>query len=394
MPAPNEPRALIAGAAISKLDDPLEAGVEAAGGVAAMLQGADADLALVFASGGHVDAPEALLDGVLSALAPNALVGCGAEGVLGDGRELESETAVAVWAASLGDGGQAQPFHASVVREGSQIVLDGLPELDGATGAIMLSDPYFPTDAALTYYAQEHPGVPVLGGLSSGATRDGDGPLLFAEHARLRGAVGVTLRGVEMLPCVSQGAAPLGREVTITSAERNVIHELAGRPALETVERIIAELPPHQRALVAAGLLIGLVIDGGKPEYEQGDFLVRGVLGADPDKGSLVVGASVREGQVVRLQARDARSADEDLRRALRLHTEAMAGDPPAGALLFSCNGRGRAMFGVPDHDARTVQREFAGAPAAGFFAAGEIGPVGGRSFLHGFTATLAVFPA
>src|SRR5262249_12458855 len=149
-----------------------------------------------------------------------------------------------------------------------------------------------------------------------------------------------------------------------------------------------------ERALVAAGLLIGIVIDGGKPEYEQGDFLVRGVLGADSNTGSLVVGATVREGQVVRLQARDAQSADEDLRRALRLHTEAMAGDPPAGALLFSCNGRGRAMFGSPDHDARTVEREFAGAPAAGFFAAGEIGPVGGRSFLHGFTATLAVFPS
>jgi small ligand-binding sensory domain FIST len=172
-----------------------------------------------------------------------------------------------------------------------------------------------------------------------------------------------------------------------------VIHELAGRPALETVERIIAELPPRERALVAGGLLIGIVIDGGKPEYEQGDFLVRGVLGADPESGSLVVGAAVREGQIVRLHARDAQSADQDLCRALRLRVEAMAGHAPAGALVFSCNGRGRAMFGAADHDAATVDRELAGAPAAGFFAAGEIGPVGGRSFLHGFTATVAVFP-
>jgi small ligand-binding sensory domain FIST len=200
------------------------------------------------------------------------------------------------------------------------------------------------------------------------------------------------LRGVELLPCVSQGAAPVGREVTITSASGNVIHELAGRPALETVERIIGELTVRERALVASGLLIGLVIDSGKPEYEQGDFLVRGVLGADPDSGSLVVGAGVHEGQIVRLHARDAASADEDLRRALRLRVEALAGAPPAGAIVFSCNGRGRGMFGVPDHDALTVARELGGAPAAGFFAAGEIGPVGGRSFLHGFTATVAVF--
>jgi small ligand-binding sensory domain FIST len=386
---------MIAGAAISTLTDPLDAGTEAARGVALSLSGADADLALVFASGGHLDAAEAMLDGVQSVLAPGALVGCGAGGVLGDGRELESGTAVAVWAASLGEGAHARPFHCTVVGEGSNVALDGAPALDGATGAIVLSDPYsFPTDAALAYYADEHPAVPLLGGLASGAARDGEGPLFFGEEARLRGAVGVTLHGVEMLPCVSQGAAPLGREVTITAADRNVIHELAGRPALETVEQIIAELAPRERALVAAGLLIGIVIDGGKPDYEQGDFLVRGVLGADPDAGTLVVGASVREGQVVRLHARDAQSADEDLRRALRLHSEALAGDPPAGALLFSCNGRGRAMFGQPDHDARAVAREFGGAPAAGFFAAGEIGPVGGRSFLHGFTATLAVFPA
>jgi small ligand-binding sensory domain FIST len=196
-----------------------------------------------------------------------------------------------------------------------------------------------------------------------------------------------------MLPCVSQGAAPLGRELTITASEGNIVHELAGRPALETVQTIIGELSARERGLVAGGLLIGIVIDSGKPEFEQGDFLVRGVLGADPESGSLAIGATVRNGQVVRLHARDARSADEDLRRALRLQAEAIAGGRPAGALLFSCNGRGSAMFGVRDHDAEAVERELGGAPAAGFFAAGEIGPVGGRSFLHGFTATLAVFP-
>jgi small ligand-binding sensory domain FIST len=196
-----------------------------------------------------------------------------------------------------------------------------------------------------------------------------------------------------MLPCVSQGAAPLGREVTITAAEDNLIYELAGRPALETIETIISELSPTERVLIAGGMLIGIVIDAGQPEYEQGDFLVRGLLGADPDTGSVAVGAPVSTGQVVRLHARDAASADDDLHRALRLRVDAMAGAPPAGALVFSCNGRGSAMFGLPDHDATVVDEELGGAPAAGFFAAGEIGPVGGRCFLHGFTATVAVFP-
>ncbi len=381
------------GAAISTESDPLEAGAAAARSAAVSLAGAPADLALVFASGAHLTAPEAALEGVHSVLAPGALVGCGAGGVLGAGRELESGTALAVWAAAF-DAGQAIPFHATVSEAelGQQVV--GLPQLRDSSGALMLSDPYsFPTDAVLLAISEEAPAVPVLGGISSGRTPDGAGTLFFGDRVCDGGAVGVALEGVEMVPCVSQGAAPIGREVTITAAEGNVIHELAGRPALETVESIIAELSPRDRALVAGGLLIGIVIDAGKPDYEQGDFLVRGVLGADPDSGSLAVGAMVSVGQVLRLHARDARSADEDLRRALRRRVDAMTGGAPAGALLFSCNGRGSAMFEAPDHDAALVQQELAGAPAAGFFAAGEIGPVGGRSFLHGFTATVAVFP-
>ena len=176
----------------------------------------------------------------------------------------------------------------------------------------------------------------MLGGLASARTAADDGALFFGDSVFDSGAVGVCLEGVEMLPCVSQGAAPLGREVTITAAEGNVIHELAGRPALETVEQIIAELSPRERALVAGGLLIGIVIDGGKPEYEQGDFLVRGVLGADRESGALVVGAQVAPGQVVRLHARDARSADEDLREALapRRGARRRAARRRAGVLL------------------------------------------------------------
>jgi small ligand-binding sensory domain FIST len=258
----------------------------------------------------------------------------------------------------------------------------------------MLADPYsFPTDVLLSELAVQAAGVPILGGLASRRTADGSASLLFGEEVHDSGAVGIALEGVELLPCVSQGAAPLGPEVTITSAEGNVIHELAGQPALSTVERIIAGLTASERALIAGGVLIGIVVDPGKTEYEQGDFLVRGIAGADPDSGALVVGALVQEGQVIRLHVRDARSADEDLRRQLRLRRDALSGAAPAGALVFSCNGRGTAMFGACDHDASAVQQELGGAPTAGFFAAGEIGPVGGRSFLHGFTATIAVLP-
>ena len=380
------------GAAVSTAPDPLAAATEA-GAKAGRTLGGDADLALVFASGAHLTAPEATLEGVRDAVAPATLIGCGAGGVLGGRRELESGTAVAVWVASLGDG-RARSFHARVVGEDGQEMLEGLPELASDGALILLSDPYsFPTDSVLTGLANAAPGIPVLGGLASARTADGSGALFIDDEVREQGAVGVALEGVELLPCVSQGAAPLGREVTITAAEGNVILELAGRPAIETIEQVIAELALHDRALVADGLLLGIVIDSGKPEYEQGDFLVRGVLGADPATGAVAVGATVEPGQVVRLHARDARSADADLRRELRLRTEAIGGEAAAGALVFACNGRGQQMFGACDHDATAVEAELGGAPTAGFFAAGEIGPVGGRSFLHAFTATVAVFP-
>jgi small ligand-binding sensory domain FIST len=381
------------GSGLSTGPDPRVAAIEAGQQARAALGGGHADVALVFASGAHLAAPEATLEGVHEALAPPVLAGCGAGGVMGDGREIERGTAVAVWAAAL-DGGSAEAFHLDVTQGPDTVAVGGLPDLEDVTAVVLLPDPYsFPTDLVLAELAQRAPAVPVVGGIASARTLDGNAALFLGDGLCGDGAVGVAFSGVEVLPCVSQGAAPVGPELTVTAADGHVIRELAGRPALETLRQAIEGLAPAEQALVASGLLLGIVIDGGKPEYRQGDFLVRGVIGADPDAGTLTVGARVHEGTVVRLHARDADSADRDLRAALGLRREALGGGAPAGALIFTCNGRGEAMFGTPDHDALTLDEELAGAPAAGFFAAGEIGPVGGDSFLHGFTATVAVFP-
>ncbi|HVS29570.1 MAG TPA: FIST N-terminal domain-containing protein [Solirubrobacteraceae bacterium] len=361
---------------------------------AAQLDGAPADLAIVFASGGHLAACEATLEGVGEALEPGSMIGCGAAGVVGGSREVEDGTAVAVWAASL-NGAEAHTFQLSARDAGDELVVEPLEGAADADAVILISDPYsFPTDHVLRELAQDAPGVPVIGGVGSARTLDGTAALFFGDEVLEGGAVGVSLSGVELLPCVSQGAAPLGPELTITAADGHVIYELAGQPALAKLQHVIGALPESEREAVARGVMLGIVIDGGHAEYERGDFLVRGLLSADPEAGSVAVGASVREGQVVRLHVRDAVSADVDLREALERHRHALAGKPPAGALLFTCNGRGRAMFGEPDHDAGLVARSLGAPPAAGFFAAGEIGPVGGESFLHGFTATVGVFPA
>jgi small ligand-binding sensory domain FIST len=381
------------GTGLSTTPDPRAGALEASLAARDGLDGSPCDLAVVFASGNHLAAPEAVLEGVHEALAPSELAGCAAGGVIGAEREVEEGTAVSVWAAQLG-AGSASTFHASVeeFEEGTG-ALAGMVDLDGAAGAILLADPAtFPTDAVLRFLSEAAPSVPLLGGLASARTAGGATALFRGEEVLEEGAVGVRLDGVEVLPCVSQGAAPIGPELTITAAEGHVIGELAGKPALEKLRETIELLPAEDLALVQGGLLMGIVVDTNKPDYVQGDFLVRGLVGADPETGQVAVAADVRPGQVVRLHARDAESADRDLREALAIRMRALGGRAPAGALLFACNGRGRGMFGCADHDAEAVSEELAGAPAAGFFAAGEIGPVGGESFLHGFTATVAVF--
>ncbi|HEX7290747.1 MAG TPA: FIST N-terminal domain-containing protein [Conexibacter sp.] len=381
------------GTGISTHEDPRVGAIEAAQAAGAALDGAGADLVVLFASGGHMENPEATLEGVHEALRPEALVGCGAGGVLGCGAEHEEGMAVAVWAASLG-GGRAQTFHAVASVHEDTVTVMGMEDLAGARGAILLPDPFsFPTDPLLQDLATRAPGVPVIGGLASARRPDETGVLFHGDEVRDGGAVGVRFDDLDVLPCVSQGATPVGPEMTITEAEGNVISELAGQPALDRIRAVIEELDPVERTLIAGGLLIGLVVDGGRPEYGHGDFLVRQLLGADPVGGTLAVAAPVEPGQVLRLHARDAASADRDLQEQLRLRVSALGG-APAGALAFSCNGRGRAMFGIEDHDAGALSEELGGAPSAGFFAAGEIGPVGGASFLHAFTATVALFGA
>jgi small ligand-binding sensory domain FIST len=380
--------------------DTVEAAAEAADRARAALEGS-CDLAVVFASGQHLPMAKWLLSEVHERLEPGALIGCGAGGTVAGGQELEDVPGLVVWGASL-PGARLETMHVTAERDAEGFRLLGLPESlakpgDGEGGAdeslIALCDPFsFPAEELLASLERSHPQMPVLGGLAS-VSYAGGAMLMRDGEVHTEGGVAVRMRGVEVIPCVSQGACPVGPEMTITRAEANVIAELAGKPAMERLGEVIAALPERERDLASSGVLVGLVIDENRPEYERGDFLVRPIIGADRESGAIAIGEPVRVGQTVRLQVRDAASADEDLRQALRAQAQALGSDGAAGALLFTCNGRGSHMFEVPDHDAGALQ-DALGTPAAGFFCAGEIGPVGGRNFLHGFTATMAVFPA
>jgi small ligand-binding sensory domain FIST len=375
---------------VSEEPDPAEAYERAANEAARGLQ-AGCDLALVFASGAHLLHAASGVETVRESLAPRALIGCGAGGVVGAGREIEAGSGAVVWALEA-PGSRVGAHHLEGEPAGGPAAITGLPDPPRLGEAVIVfADPYtFSAEALLARLNRERPGMPVLGGLASATTQSGS--LLCDGEVHDSGAVIASLTGVGLVPCVSQGATPVGPEMTITAAEGNLIAELASRPALERLRDAIGELDAHEQMLAAQGLMLGVVIDENQPSYERGDFLVRPILGVEPESNAIALGERARVGQTVRLHVRDAATADEDLRAALRAQAEALGIDGAAGALLFTCNGRGSHMFDVPDHDATALEDALA-APAGGFFCAGEIGPVGGHNFLHGFTATIAVFP-
>jgi small ligand-binding sensory domain FIST len=353
------------------------------------LDGAAADLALVFVCGPEPEDVAAALERAGELSGATTVLGCSAPGVIGGGRGVELTSSVSVWLARL-PGVHLRSFHLEVLRTSETIAVVGMPtSRSDDRAAVLLVDPYsFPVDAFVEQTHDVLPGLPISGGNASGLRGPGSTRLLVDGVIHDRGAVGLVLSGdLAHRTVVSQGCRPVGPTMTVTAAEGNVVLGLAGQPAVEKLEQVLAALPPEEQAMVSSGLQLGVAMDEYADEHGLGDFLVRGVVGADAERGGLVVGDTVGVGQTVQLQVRDAESADSDLQAMLR---DVPAG--VAGALLFSCTGRGAALFGSADHDVLAVRDGLSAGGVAGFFAAGEIGPVAGRSHLHGFTASVLAF--
>jgi small ligand-binding sensory domain FIST len=384
------PRSCRVGVGLSTLETGPAAAAEAADAAREEIgRDTPVDLAYVFLASAHLDDAAEAAGTVREVLDPRVLVGCVADGVVARNRELERGPAVAVWAGAL-PGAEIECFHLTADRTEDGIHVSGTPELGPEAIVTLLADPFtFPTDAWLASL-NVTPGRPaVVGGITIGVRQPGAQALIADGDVHTSGALGVAVAGPQVLTVVSQGCRPIGHEAVVTRCEENTVFELAGMPALERLRQDLAAASPEEQALAARGVLVGLVIDENRPEYETDDFLMRGLLGAHQGSGALVIGDMVRVGQTMRFFVRDAASADADLRRTV---TAALEGRTPAGALLFTCNGRGTNMFAQPDHDAKVVADILGTDALAGFFCGGEIGPVGGKAFLHGFTATVAIF--
>jgi small ligand-binding sensory domain FIST len=330
---------------------------------------------------------------------PEHLLGCAGEAIAGMGREVEESPALSLWLASMPQShitSMRLEFHRT--HEGNAI--GGWPESlagpwDDGAFLLALGEPFsFPADVLLEKLNQDRPGVIVAGGMASGGQAPGQNRLIWGTRVFNEGAVAAHVSGgVRMRTVVSQGCRPIGKPFVVTKAERNLVQQLGGRPALEQLREIFQTLPTREQELVNRGLHLGRVVSEYRDRFEQGDFLIRNVLGGDSSSGAIAVGDYIRPGQTVQFHVRDADSADAELRQLL-----AAVRDQPrpsaCGALLFTCNGRGTRLFGQPHHDACAVEQALGSVPLAGFFAHGEMGPVAGQNFLHGFTASLALLEA
>jgi small ligand-binding sensory domain FIST len=352
------------------------------------------DLAFIFVSAADPDEAAAALAHAGDLVGARNSVGCTAHGVIAAGHGVEGTGSVSVWAASL-PSVSVRAFHLEVLRTSEAIAVLGMPDRrESDVVGVLLADPWsFPVDGFVDHSHAALGGLRIVGGLASGAQRAGDTRLLLDGRIHERGAVGVVLGGdLSVHALVSQGCRPIGRPMTVTRVEGETILELAGLPALERAKDAIAELPDDEQPLAVRSLQLGLAIDEYADEHGQGDFLMRSILSADHVAGTIGVGEVVPVGTTVQFLLRDAEAADEDLAAVLTGFRSRLGMEDLAGALLFSCNSRGRAMFPTPDHDVTAVRHVLGIENVAGFFAAGEIGPVGGRNHVHGSTATVLAF--
>jgi len=364
------------------------------------LDGTTPDLVLAFATHHHGPALEDLGPALARASGARVVAGCTAESVIGGSREVEGRPGIALWAAHL-PGSEVRSLHVTAhAGADGDPVFSSLPTIADEERAclLLLADPFtFPVDSFLTRLNESLPGVPAMGGMASGALGPGQTLFFTAEGVRDAGCVVIAIEGaIELVPVVSQGCRPVGKPWVITDCERNLIKKLGGKPALEVLLETLNELAQGEPKVRQNMPFLGLAIDPTRTEFERGDFLVRGIMALNQRDRAVAVADFVRRGQTVQLLVRDAASAGEDLRSLIATRGGGALRDADkesTGALLFSCNGRGTRMFGKPDHDTSCVRAGLAAdVPLAGFFAAGEIGPVGGRNFLHGFTASVALF--
>jgi small ligand-binding sensory domain FIST len=374
------------------------AGWEAALGEALAATGQErVDLALLFVSPHYGRDLPALVEKAYRDSGAAVLVGCSGGGVIGAAEEVEGEPAVALMTLEL-PGADLHGVHLrqadleKCAASADWLSATGVT-VDGCNGWLLFADPFrMDVQRLVDGLAETYREQPLIGGLASGDPQAPRTQVFLNDQVYAEGAVALALGGAYGLrTIVSQGAEPISKAWTITQADGNFVRTIGQRPALEVLVEALKELPSEEQARAQRNLLIGLAMDEYRHEFGRGDFLIRNLAGVDRASGAIAVGAQPRVGQTIQFQLRDARAADEELQTLLRAEQERPDAPPPLAAVLCTCNARGAGLFGAPNHDAAAIARELGLAAIAGFFCNGEIGPVGRGTFLHGYTASIAL---
>ncbi len=363
-----------------------------------------ADLGLVFISSAFTSEYPRVLPLLQERLSVPVLIGCGGGGIigmnhLGQTQELENSAALSLSLAHL-PGVKVQAFH---------VIPEALPDLDSPPDAwvdligvpptdqpqfILLSEPLSSkVNDLLQGLDFAYPGAVKVGGLASVSQMPSQIGLFCNDRLYREGTVGVALSGnIVLETIVAQGCRPIGKPYRISKGEQNILLELEDLPPLVVLRSVIESLSEQDRQLAQHSLCVGVVQDEFKQDLEQGDFLIRTLLGVDPNVGAIAIGDRVRPGQRVQFHLRDAQTSSEDLEWLLqRYQKQTQSHSNAAGALMFSCLGRGEGLYGKPNFDSQLFSRYLKDIPLGGFFCGGEIGPVGGSTFLHGFTSIFGI---
>jgi small ligand-binding sensory domain FIST len=351
------------------------------------------DLAFVFFSVHHAEKAQIISAMLQQELSLEVCLGCSGEGIIAGAEEVETAAALTLWVACLPQV-RMTPLRLAFSEAQDQIQMAGWPEpCSQPSTFLLLADPFTtPVHDVLSVMADRYPNGKAVGGLAGGGHGAGENRLIKNGEVFDGGLVGVQLSGpIDVRTVISQGCCPIGERYVVTKADHNMVYELGGQPALQRLQEVFESLEGSQRRHAHRALHIGIAIDEHRNRFDRGDFLVRNLVGADQQAGAIAIGDLVQEGQTVQFQLRDAKSASDDL-HVLLAADRVKHRNPPLGALLFSCCGRGEGLFGHAHHDSTVVQERMGQIPVSGFFAQGEIGPVGERNFLHGYTASVAIF--
>ena len=366
--------------------------------VVKQLAGASCDLALLFASTIYRTAWPELLTQVYNTLKPKVLIGCSGSGIIGGGQELEWVPAISVTGAHLPDV-RLHPFIVTPAELDASAPGGFWIDKIGASPEsrpvfVVVADPFTANPMKLieelntTYRTR-----PIIGGLVSGGNEPGEHLIFMNTNVHREGAVGVAMTGnVTMDTIISQGCRPIGKPYVITKAEDNLVIELGGRQALAVLHEVLSSLSAEDRELAQRGsIFVGIAMTEMRQAFASGDFLIRNIVGLDPDQGAIAVADRVEVGQTLQFQLRDPATSRQELRRLLQSIGPPQT-VPPAGCLFFNCTGRGKSLYGTAHQDVKLIQMINGKVPIGGFFCNGEIGPVGGTNFVHGYTASLGLF--